>query len=215
MLNFSYVTDTLSHNNNYLEFVRPQDPQEILDSMSNEDYEKDKMLPYWSELWPASIALYNFLCCSHKSLIPSNGYILEIGCGLGIGAAFLCKHGYNCFATDISFDACKFSKHNISLYSIFSKVFCSDWRDISIKSGISCIIASDIIYEQRWVIPVINFLKYTLIRNGFALISDPCRQFWNTFKETAVESGFTCDMVCEDFVNEGKTRVEIIKIIKK
>jgi hypothetical protein len=80
---------------------------------------------------------------------------------------------------------------------------------------IACVIASDIIYEQRWIAPVIQFLNASLAPGGFAYIADPCRQWWDEFKTSAVKAGFSSSLAWEEYVNEGKTRVEILRMVRR
>ncbi len=198
-----------------MQFVRPANPEGILDSMTDEEYEKDKMLPYWAEQWPASFGLFNFLAARWRQTLPEDGLVGELGSGLGTVSALLGRNNVRCVAMDISFDACRFSRHNILLHAPRSIVVCTDWRHPCFERVFDCIIASDIIYEARWVEPVLRFLGDALAPGGFALIADPCRQWWDLFKKSAGTAGFAGALAWEEFVNEGKTRVEILVLRRR
>jgi predicted nicotinamide N-methyase len=195
-----------------MEFVRPADPESILDSMTDEEYEKDKLLPYWAEQWPASFALFHFLGAHWNTALPTGGIVCELGSGLGLVCAVMAHHGVRCVATDISLDACRFSRHNILLHAPVANAVCTDWRQSCFRPVFDCIVASDVIYEERWVAPVLNFLGAALVPGGIAYIADPCRQWWELFRNSARAAGFSITVAWEEQVNEGKTRVEILRL---
>ena len=215
MLPVPYASFSMRYKSDQYEFVRPADPGSILDSMSDDEYEKDKMLPYWAEQWPASFAMFNFMCSRNRTALPPHGCVVELGSGLGIVASVCAKNGIQCVATDISIDACRFSRHNILLHAQKAMVLCADWRHVCLKPVIACVIASDIMYEQRWIQPVIRFLNASLAPGGFAYIADPCRQWWEEFKTSANKAGFSSSLAWEEYVNEGKTRVEILHMVRR
>ncbi len=197
-----------------LDFVRPADPERILDSMTDEEYEKDKLLPYWAEQWPASFGLFHFMAAHSATALPKDGLVCELGAGLGLVSAILAHRGVRCIATDISFDACRFARHNILLHAPVARVVSTDWRHVCFTSCFECVIGSDIIYEQRWVEPVLSFLAAVLKPGGIAYIADPCRQWWNLFKTSARRVGLKSETAWEERVNEGKTLVEILRLLR-
>lgn len=215
MLPLPFTRFSMCYKNEHYEFVRPADPESILDSMSDEEYDKDKMLPYWAEQWPASFAMFNFMAGHGRAALLPNGYVVELGSGLGIVASICAKKGIRCVATDISLSACRFSRHNILLHAQNAFVICADWRHVCLRPRIDCVIASDIIYEQRWIAPVLQFLNATLAPGGIAFIADPCRQWWEEFKMSAHKAGFATSLAGEEYVNEGKTRVEILRLARR
>jgi len=215
MLPVPHVAFSMPCGSEDMEFVRPADPESILDSMSDEEYEKDKLLPYWAEQWPASFALFDFLAAHCVAAVPSQGLVCELGSGLGIVSAVLARNNIRCIATDISFDACRFTRHNILLHAPGARVACIDWRHLCFRPVFNCIVASDVIYEQRWVDPVLLFLRDALASGGIAYAADPCRQWWDLFKKSASAAGFAFALAWEEFVNDGRTRVEILKLWRK
>ncbi len=112
------------------EFVRPADPESILDAMTDEEYEKDKLLPYWAEQWPASFALFNFMAAHSGTALPPSALVCELGCGLGIVSSVLVNREVRCVATDIALDACRFTRHNMLLHARGAHVVCTDWRHV-------------------------------------------------------------------------------------
>jgi|WetSurMetagenome_2_1015567.scaffolds.fasta_scaffold00046_46 predicted nicotinamide N-methyase len=198
-----------------MRFVRPADPEKILDSLTDEEYEKDKMLPYWAEQWPASFGLYRYLEARCRYILPSAGLVCELGGGIGVISSLIAANGIRCVATDISFNACLFSRYNMHSNATHAPVACFDWRHSCFGRVFDCIVASDIIYEERWIEPVLGFLRDTLVDGGFALIADPRRQWWEPFQHNVPAFGFSCKVSGEEPANDGKTRVEILKLWRR
>lgn len=212
-LPFSHVHCAITSGKKSCAFARPANPDDVLDTMSDEQYEKDKFLPYWAQQWPACHPLFNFLSTNAASLVPYPGITCEIGCGLGIISAYLSRAETQIVATDLSFDACRYTAYNMKQNSSKQpQIVCSDWRSSPFKIKFDCILASDILYEQRWIAPVLNFLKGSLSNKGAAFIADPCRQWWQEFQATAVAQGFTLSLAWQEVINQGKTTVEVFKI---
>ena len=106
-----------------LRIAVPDDPEALLDTMTDEEYEKDQLLPYWAEQWPSGRALLTFLS---GRAFPATWRLCELGCGLGITGAALAGRGGDTFsvATDIAPDGCRFARHNIMLNGGTPRVVC-------------------------------------------------------------------------------------------
>lgn len=190
-------------------FLCPRNPDDVLNAISDEQYEKDKFLPYWTEHWPSAQVLFPFIL---KNIPPKTLKICEMGCGLGIISAALNSIKQSVVSIDISPYACIFSYKNICINGGSPKVVVSDWRAIAFKTQFDLIVASDILYEERWIEPVLSCIKVLLKKDGKAWIADPCRRFWNTFKKIAVQNGFSVNTIHEGSANEGKVCVEIVEL---
>lgn len=199
---------TLNTRVNSLRFLCPEDPDLVLNSISNEQYEKDKFLPYWAEHWPSAEVMFPFI---ENSVFPADYQICELGCGLGTISTILSQKNRSVFSVDISLHACIYAKENIRRNGGTPKVIVSDWRSMAFKSGFDLIIASDVLYEERWIEPILNCIKSLLKTDGKAWIADPCRRFWNSFKQAAVQSGFSVKTIHSGTANNNKTTVEIIE----
>jgi SAM-dependent methyltransferase len=190
--------------------LRPADPNTVLEQLTEDAYEKDKFLPYWAEQWPSSDIILNYL---KTCPIDPRNKIIELGCGLGIIAAYLSLRKHFVIATDISFDALLFSKANSELNNVRSIPCCVDWRALPFKTNFDLIVASDILYESRWIEPILSICKQFLKPGGRALIADPCRKFWSDFKKRAIMGGFESRIVCTDVIKPQNITVEILELI--
>jgi len=199
-----------SKNDAPLVLVRPKDPESVLETITDEEYEKDKFLPYWAEVWPSSKILYRYLL---ETSINRDGLVLEMGCGIGSISALLASKGMRCVAADISPQACMYARFNIRNNGDIGSALCCDWRyPPIINNKFDLIIASDVLYERRWIEPVLAFIQKMISANGQALIADPCRSHWEEFKLSAKNRGMGIEVVRNEIINDGKTKIEILRI---
>jgi predicted nicotinamide N-methyase len=203
------VSFSLSYNRTAFTFVMPADPDDVFDAIVEEQYAKDRFLPYWAERWPSSTPFFDYL----MSRPPAPGILVcDLGCGLGVIAAALAGSGHTVIATDISADGCRFARCNISSNKGISRVVCADWRASPFNRRFDLIVASDILYEERWIAPILDFVATDLAAGGEMLIADPCRRYWELFKRTATLRGFLIELRQRSIIEHGKTTVEIVSI---
>lgn len=88
----------------------------------------------------------------------------------------------------------------------------SDWRAMAFNKQFDFVVASDVLYKQRWIDPILSCIKSLLKPGGKAWIADPCRRFWELFKKTAAQSGFAVKIIHDGMVN--KTKVEIAELLE-
>lgn len=198
-------------NNKSFTFLTPADPDEILDSVSQNEFEKDEQLPYWADIWPSSEAIFEY--CTNLSIKP-NSKICEIGAGLGIIASAISYSLKDSFlvSTDISKDSVYYIKDNFKRNNLQGESACCDWRYSPFKEKFDIIIGADILYEERWTEPVLDFIKGNLKPNGYALISDPHRKHWSNFKNRALEKDFTVNSEGIFVQKVQNVKVELIKL---
>jgi 2-polyprenyl-3-methyl-5-hydroxy-6-metoxy-1,4-benzoquinol methylase len=189
--------------------LRPSNPTDVLDQLSEEAYAKDKFLPYWAEQWPSSDTMLDFL---NSCNLCSTDTILELGSGLGIIATFLSLKGCKVIATDISYEGLLFTKTNIELNRMTAYPCSVDWRALPFKKKFDLLIASDVLYEQRWINPILSSCKQLLKSGGKAFIADPCRTFWPEFKQRAVEEGFETRIKYTGKIMPQNISVEILEL---
>lgn len=189
----------------------PADQNEVLDSIPDEQYEKDQFLPYWTEHWPSTGPLCTLL---QHFPIAGDSRICELGCGLGVISTLLALRGLFTISTDISHDGCRFAACNISANGSTPAVICCDWRHPPFRSCFNLVIASDVLYEKRWIGPIISCVEKLMTPDGKTLIADPRRRFWDSFKMEVRQRGLHCRTLEEVKVDAGKTTVEIIEIVR-
>jgi 2-polyprenyl-3-methyl-5-hydroxy-6-metoxy-1,4-benzoquinol methylase len=211
MKSFKETDLVIKSKNGTLNFTCPANPDEVLDSITEEQYEKDCFLPYWAELWPSSKVFFEFIDKQH---FPSGTLVCELGCGLGIISSLLASKGCTVISVDIAIDGCGYTHTNIERNGFTPRVICGDWRNIALKKRFDIVAASDVLYESRWIHPVLSCIGSLLKENGKAWIADPCRRHWEEFKTAAISSGFKSRICANGLTDNKLTKVEIIELIK-
>jgi predicted nicotinamide N-methyase len=192
-------------------FLRPADPDTVLGDLTDEQFGRDEQLPYWAEHWPSAEAAAHFLV---DNPLPPGSTVCELGCGLGVLSAVVGPEAAMVISTDISLAACRFADANLRRHLVAPRVVCADWRNPSLRGVFDVVVAADVLYEERWVRPVITCVDTLLCGRGVAFVADPCRRHWPAFIEAATNRGFGPEVVFRESSNEGRTTVEVLKLAR-
>ncbi len=156
----------------------------------------DERLPYWTELWPSSIALSEWLNI-HQDSIKDN-ICLDVGCGLGLTALVGHTLGAKVLAFDYEIEALSYAKKNTfsnaAHYTVnHGQVIMGplwlgmDWRRPAIKKhSIEFLWGADIMYERKFAYSLMEFLDFALTKHGRAWIAEPCRSVYEHFSAELV-----------------------------
>jgi predicted nicotinamide N-methyase len=130
-----------------LSLLRPSSPEALIDELAFED---DEFLPYWAELWPASIALAT-------ALPEVEGLrVVELGCGLGVPSLVAAARGAQVTAIDWAADAIELLRENAALNGVELDACRADWREF--EGTFDLALAADVLYEARNVEPLAELL---------------------------------------------------------
>ena len=132
-----------------LSLLRPASPEALIDEAA---FEQDEFLPYWAELWPASLAL--------AAALPDVAglRVVELGCGLGVPSLVAAARGAEVTATDWATDAIELLRENASRNDLNVRAEVRDWRD-PWPERFDLVLAADVLYEQRNVEPLLERLR--------------------------------------------------------
>jgi predicted nicotinamide N-methyase len=153
-------------------------PDELLDRLlaKGPDHEdvRDQRIPYWAQLWPASIALGRHLI--RKNVVAPEESVLEIGCGLGLAGITAGLLGGNVTLSDYLPEALDFARinwdQNLGQPARFLQL---DWRNPNPALAANLLLASDIAYENS-AFPYLTSSFQSLCQpGGRILAADPCR----------------------------------------
>lgn len=156
-------------------------------------YAADEYIPYWSELWPASRMLAKAVLREDWTKYPPSPSgkvkVLEVACGLGLAGIAALYRGLHVTFSDIDELAVHFAAGNARLNGF--RDFTTAAIDLRSppEEQFGVILGADLLYEQRMVEPVVEFLKATLTPDGVALIADPDRLSARPFRWTAEQAG--------------------------
>jgi len=157
-------------------------PEKLLDVVQNFSFQIDERLPYWSELWPSSFALAEYILENQSVFKEKN--ILEIGCGLGLCGFAARKTGARIHFTDNDPIALYFTKRNYQRnFTDHPDVYYLDWRGPYPKFRFDAIIGADILYEKRFFQPLFFLVETLLESGGHFIIAEPQRSIAKDFFE--------------------------------
>lgn len=146
-----------------------------------QDFE-DERLPYWTELWPSSIALCRWL--EQRRAEIAGQPCLDLGCGLGLTALVGQWLGARVLAMDYEEEALRFASLNARHNGILPPPLWTvmDWRQPAVRPrSIVRLWGGDIMYEKRFVAPVMHFLSHVLAEDGAAWVAEPGRGVYEAF----------------------------------
>ena len=197
---------------------RPADLETMWERLDSEEFLADERLPYWVVLWPSSLVLADWLV-EHASSITGK-ICLDLGCGLGLTAMVGAIAGGKVLGLDYEKQALFYAMKNATVNESPPVVWAAmDWRVPAVlPKTASFIWAGDIVYEKRFVEPVLHFLEYALADDGVVWISEPGRTIYNLFAEAVAASTLTAACVKSTTVQalEGHTvPVNIWEITRK
>ena len=115
---------------------------------------------------------------------------LDMGCGLGLTAMVGQWLGANMTAMDYEEDALRFAARNAALNGVPQPLWTvMDWRRPAVRArSMQRIWGGDIMYEKRFVAPVLRFLDHALAPDGAAWVAEPGRTVYDAFLH-ALQSG--------------------------
>ena len=167
--------------------TRAADLEELWDAMTADPHNfEDERLPYWTELWPSSVALAGWLAARQEEI--AGRVCLDLGCGLGLTALVGQWLGARVTAVDYEEAALHFASRNAALNGVTQPCWAlMDWRRPAVRArSMARIWGGDIMYEQRFAAPVLDFLEYALAEGGAAWVAEPSRAVYDTFRSMLV-----------------------------
>lgn len=170
---------------------RAADLEQLWEAMtSTPDNFDDERLPYWTELWPSSVALAGWLKRQCESI--KGRYCLDMGCGLGLTAMVGQWLGATVTGMDYELEALRFAARNADLNGVPQPLWATmDWRRPAVQAGsMYRIWGGDIMYEKRFVAPILHFLDYALSPEGLAWVAEPGRTVYDTFLHALQRGGW-------------------------
>lgn len=149
------------------------DPNALSDSVDPADFAEDERFPYWAEIWPSGVALARFVL---RRDIGRGLSVLELGCGLGLAGVAAALVGAQTLFTDFEPDALAFAcaNHALNLGGP-GRTRLLDWRRPPADLQAPVILASDVLYECRFLDPFLATLRRLLPPGGTAYVAEPGR----------------------------------------
>lgn len=176
--------------------LRPADLESLWEAMTDEattpqEFLEDERLPYWVELWPASIALADWLAERGGELAGRR--CLDLGCGLGLTALAAHALGAKVVGMDYEKSALEFACRNAAVNGLRGQPLWTamDWRAPAFRRGaFEFIWGGDVMYERRFVLPVLDCLEYGLAPGGRVWLAEPNRNVYDDFRAALLQRGW-------------------------
>lgn len=171
-------------------FAMVKDAWLLLDKIDPDAFREDEKMPYWAEIWPGSLVLSGFLL---RQNFPVESTFMEIGAGVGVISVVLAANGFSSLATDYDEDALEFCLLNGKLNNSGEKLKTAflDWRKPTINQQFDYIVGSDIVYEVRNMLPILDVVNKNLKPGGKFYFSDPGRRPMEHLKRLILETDFS------------------------
>lgn len=193
--------------------LRVRDPGALIDSVDAASFGSDERFPYWCEVWPSAIALGRYIARS-RSL--SGISAVELGCGSGLAGVAAALRGARVVFTDYEPPALRFARANHALnLGVPGETRLFDWRDPPKRMSAELAIASDVLYEARFLGPFVETLRRLLVPGGAALVAEPGRRIAEGSVEKLERAGFARGLHLEEFEYAGKRHAVWIHILRK
>lgn len=174
---------------------RPADLEALWDSITDEEFGDDERLPYWVELWPASIALADWIAERKDALCGKR--CLDMGCGLGLSALAASSVGAKVIAMDYEEEALAYGRKNADANNVPQPLWTvMDWRKPAVlPRSVDYIWGGDIMYERRFVDPVVRFIGHALAPGGRVWMAEPNRDVYQYFRAALFHDNWTAKPV--------------------
>jgi predicted nicotinamide N-methyase len=190
---FDTTIETVDLHGETFSLLAVRDTNRLVDALTPEAFAIDERMPYWAELWTASIALARE-CLTGPSLAGRT--VLELGCGLGLAGIAAARAGADVLLTDYDEDAVAFARHNAernlppdSRDRVAVRML--DWRSPDGIDPVGVILGADITYERRSFRPLLMLFHRLLRPGGVVILADPERAIGFDFLRAAEGEGFT------------------------
>ena len=183
------------------QLVRYADVETLWARMGEDAWNEDERLPYWTELWPAGIALCSWLFQRQDAI---RGHIcVDMGCGLGLTAMVAQWLGARVLALDYEPEALRCARESAARNQTASPLWTvMDWRRPALAPRCARYLwGGDIMYEARFATPILDFMEYALAPGGYAWLAEPCRSVYDAFRNALHSRGWVGRCVCEQPVD--------------
>jgi predicted nicotinamide N-methyase len=183
------------------EFVmsRHQDMEALWASIGEDAFGEDERMPYWAELWPASLLLTVWLL-RHREDIAGRR-CLDLGCGMGLSAMAGAATGARVVAVDYEEQATALAAANAAANATPVSLAVMDWRRPCLAEGrFEVIWGSDILYETRFYAPLVRLFRTLPAPGGRIWLSEPMRQVSRPVWGKLVADGFRVSRLHEEVV---------------
>lgn len=174
---------------------RPSNLEALWEAMTEDELSDDERLPYWVELWPASVVLADWM--GERQRFIRGKRCIDMGCGLGLTAMAASLFDARVLAMDYEPEALLYARKNAAANGVPQPLWTAmDWRRPAVApQSFDCIWGGDIMYERRFVDPVLRFIRHALAPDGTVWMAEPNRDVYQYFRSALFHDGWTAKPV--------------------
>jgi predicted nicotinamide N-methyase len=182
------------------ELRRDADMEALWERLGQDAFGADEHMPYWAEIWPASLLLAAWLGSRREEIVGRR--CLDLGCGMGLSALAGAVCGGRVAAVDYEEAAIAHAAQNARLNALPLSLAVMDWRRPCFAGPCFDVVwGSDILYETRFYEPLVSLFRTLLAPGGRIWLSEPWRQVSQPVWERLSADGFRVTRLHEEPVS--------------
>jgi predicted nicotinamide N-methyase len=187
---------------------RRADMESLWAGLGREAFGADEHMPYWAELWPASVLLAAWL--GSGAMAVAGLRCLDLGCGMGLSAMAGAAAGGRVLGVDYEPAAVAHALANTRENGLEAEFAVMDWRYPACRPGsFACIWGSDILYETRFYEPLTQLFRTLLAPDGRIILAEPWREVSRPVWDRLAADGFAVTRLHEESVAVASCRSTI------
>jgi predicted nicotinamide N-methyase len=170
---------------------------DLLEHYARECPADTDMIPYYAQVWPAGLALADYL---HRLGDALRGVrFIELGCGMAIPSLVAARHGARVLATDFHPDTEAYVRRNAALNGLDGLAYRRfDWCAEDLGERFDLVVGSDLLYEARHAGPLARAVARLCGPEGRAVLADPGRDALAGAVARFENEGFRNELVVMD-----------------
>lgn len=170
-----------------------RDIDALIDGISTDEFRVDERLPYWAELWHSAVALSMMLEDNAAGIAGRS--VLELGCGLGLSGIVAAQLGARVTLSDFDPVALMAAELNARTNGVGDRLRTMhlDFRMPPSETW-DLLIAADVIYERRFIDPLVDCIDACLATGGCMHLAEPNRSVAEPFFDRLGTRGFRDDV---------------------
>jgi predicted nicotinamide N-methyase len=138
--------------------------------------------PFWTRVWPASLALMAFLESNKQWVTGKN--VVEIGAGTGLPSFLIARIAASVIISDHAAESVELMEKNISYLGLDNvKAMCLDWNHFPDTVKADTVLLSDINYAPEQFGPLFILIRRFLEEGTTVIIATPQRIMGVPFAE--------------------------------
>lgn len=159
-------------------------------------FARNEYIPYWTDLWPSArmlaAAILQHDWPASLTVGPDRPEVLEVGCGLGLAGLAAAVCGLRVVLSDYDLTALRLALANAQLNGLREvRAMPLDWERPPADLRFPVVLASDVIFESRYVAPLVRLLERVLLPGGECWLADQDRPAAGLLRQTLAGLGFT------------------------